>query len=526
MAIDPSIPLGIKAPEFRGVGTTLGSLMQMQAQQQQLRANALQVQGQERAMRDDAAIRTAIARRSRPGALPDFDGAAADLDAQGFGPAAMTLRENVFKQRKAAADGLKAQFETSETRLKLASQIAQGISDEGSFQRGKRAIAGLLGDDLAAQLGDTYDPKRMGEVTAWGRTASDQLTAQKNAVDSANKALELTQASARDADARAKNAPEIMANWLRAGSQVFSIAQNQDDWDRAMGASDRLGMPTEIKARFGPTFSPDAVKAAAAIGIDPGQRAQQEETARHNRVTEGQGAARIGLLRKQLAQSQTQPEAMGPVADMVLQNPDLLKDFTPKERGKILTHIATNNQGELPNKRRESMLSMLDATDQTIAQLETMPGMTGAVGAKGPASAFGWLERPMAGTAAGDYRSYIDTLKSQLTLPRMELMRGLGAMSEKEFKTLGDSATALSHDMSEKAFTTELGRIKSTLSGVRERLIGATTPTNTAPGSPGSRVPIVSGGGTVKMRAPTGQTMDVPADQVEHYKARGAQVIR
>ena len=34
--------------------------------------------------------------------------------------------------------------------------------------------------------------------------------------------------------------------------------------------------------------------------------------------------------------------------------------------------------------------------------------------------------------------------------------------------------------------------------------------------------PVDMGGGTVKMKAPNGQIKDVPADQVEHYKSKGA----
>lgn len=45
---------------------------------------------------------------------------------------------------------------------------------------------------------------------------------------------------------------------------------------------------------------------------------------------------------------------------------------------------------------------------------------------------------------------------------------------------------------------------------------GRTTPTAPAP---------PSGGATVRMRAPTGEERDVPADQVDHYKQRGATLI-
>lgn len=46
-------------------------------------------------------------------------------------------------------------------------------------------------------------------------------------------------------------------------------------------------------------------------------------------------------------------------------------------------------------------------------------------------------------------------------------------------------------------------------------------------GKPSARPPAPpSGGGTVKMRAPNGMEKEVPADQVEHYKSKGATVVQ
>lgn len=158
-----------------------------------------------------------------------------------------------------------------------------------------------------------------------------------------------------------------------------------------------------------------------------------------------------------------------------------------------------------------------------LADVLADAGGTGAVGAKGPASLFGYLDKPMAGTAAADYVSYIDTLKSQLTLPKMEFFKGLGAMSDREFKTLGDSITALNRNMSESTFKKELASVKTTLGAVRARLGGATTPTNDVVGSPGSRVPVNTG--AVQMVAPDGRPLTVPADQVDEAMRRGAKVV-
>lgn len=121
------------------------------------------------------------------------------------------------------------------------------------------------------------------------------------------------------------------------------------------------------------------------------------------------------------------------------------------------------------------MQAMLDSSLTTIRRLKEAPGMSGAVGAKGPTSLFGLMGKPMAGSDASNYVSHIEALKSQLTLPRMEMMRGLGAMSDREFKTLSDSATALNRDMSEAEFMRELGHIETALGAVRARMGGGGT---------------------------------------------------
>jgi hypothetical protein len=51
-----------------------------------------------------------------------------------------------------------------------------------------------------------------------------------------------------------------------------------------------------------------------------------------------------------------------------------------------------------------------------------------------------------------------------------------------------------------------------------ERVLGA--------GAPAAGAPPGAGGGMVKMRAPGGQTKDIPADQVDYYKRRGATVVQ
>lgn len=103
-----------------------------------------------------------------------------------------------------------------------------------------------------------------------------------------------------------------------------------------------------------------------------------------------------------------------------------------------------------------------DALD-TITAIKNSKGLAGAVGAKGPTSLFGYLDKPIAGTEAAGVVVQIDRLKSLLALENLKYLKGLGAMSDREFATIQSVSSALSRDMTEKAFKEELGRLETVL---------------------------------------------------------------
>ena len=160
---------------------------------------------------------------------------------------------------------------------------------------------------------------------------------------------------------------------------------------------------------------------------------------------------------------------MTALADMVLRNPDLLQGLPPTSRRDVLTTIAASG-GDMPNRRRETLKQVLSGANETIRKLETLPGFESAVGTPGASSFFGLRSEPLPGSEAADYVRYLDTLKSQLTLPKLELMRGLGAMSDREFKTVSDAVSALDRRMSEKQFKVELQNIKNGMAGALSTL--------------------------------------------------------
>lgn len=153
------------------------------------------------------------------------------------------------------------------------------------------------------------------------------------------------------------------------------------------------------------------------------------------------------------------------LAGMVISNPSLLAQLPPTSRASVLRAIASGS-GQLANQRQNAVNSIVDGALETIRTLKEHGGFEGAVGFKGPVGTF---TGPLAGTPEQSYASYVDTLKAKLTLPQLEFLRGLGHMSDREFKAISDSVTALNRDMPEGDFLKELGNIEANLGGMRGR---------------------------------------------------------
>lgn len=159
----------------------------------------------------------------------------------------------------------------------------------------------------------------------------------------------------------------------------------------------------------------------------------------------------------------------------------------------------------------DARTQMIDKALNTIKQIQGAPGLSGAVGAPSLTQPGSWQRlvgmNPASGSQAADAQSFIEALQSQLTLPELEKMRGLGAMSDREFRTLSAGATALNTRMGDDTFVDELGRLEKALNEMKG---GASAG---------------GGGATVKMKAPDGSVRDVPADKVDFFKSRGAVVV-
>ncbi len=158
--------------------------------------------------------------------------------------------------------------------------------------------------------------------------------------------------------------------------------------------------------------------------------------------------------------------------------------------------------------QNEAANQMVNDALETIRAIRDSKGLAGAVGAKGPTSLFGYLDKPMPGTEAAGAVVQIDRLKSLLALENLKYLKGLGAMSDREFAVIQSVSSALSRDMTEKSFKEELTRLETVL---KNRT--SSTPASTSQGSG-------------KLRSPDGTTYEYdlsdPEQKAEYYQAVAA----
>lgn len=118
--------------------------------------------------------------------------------------------------------------------------------------------------------------------------------------------------------------------------------------------------------------------------------------------------------------------------------------------------------------------SALDAFDRAIGTangLLTHPGLSTAVGVKGLTGGLlgGWV---VPGTDAADFATELDTMKSQVFLPMVQSMKGMGALSNAEGEKLTSAIGNLNPKQSEAQFKKSLNGIIRDLKTYKARGAG------------------------------------------------------
>lgn len=115
-------------------------------------------------------------------------------------------------------------------------------------------------------------------------------------------------------------------------------------------------------------------------------------------------------------------------------------------------------------KGYEDSITTIDDTIDTVDRL--LAPDSGLESAAGIGANFPTIS----GSEAANFEKQLETLQSQAFLSQVEKLKGLGALSENEGKKLASAIGSLSVDMSDKALTRELKRIKSTLDRTKSNL--------------------------------------------------------
>jgi hypothetical protein len=276
MPLDPAIALGVNPPApIKSYQTSLAQIGQQQDQAQARQVRGMEIQQARQGVTDQETYRKAL--QASGG---DLDRAANLIEQQMGDPkGAAALRAHAAEARTQLIKNGKEQIETQSKALAMASQIAQTITDEPSFQLGRKATAALLGPDMAAHLGDAYDPERIKQAVGMGETAKERLDRLKQAADSAEAAVKASATGAKDA-------PATLEHWMKAGSGMLSVAQTPEAWSTAQKNLKALGMPPEALASFG-AFDQTAPQRAAQLGMAPKERADVSTAAINAQTARG-----------------------------------------------------------------------------------------------------------------------------------------------------------------------------------------------------------------------------------------------
>lgn len=167
------------------------------------------------------------------------------------------------------------------------------------------------------------------------------------------------------------------------------------------------------------------------------------------------------------------------------------------------------NSGAGTSARDAAQSDMIDNALQTVSLLENAPGFSGAIGAPSLTQPGSWPRAvgmdALAGSEAAGADSYMKQLVGQLTLPNLTVMRGMGALSDRDMQVIQSAMTALNAKIPEAQARVELGRIRDTLSQAKTRMSNGSLGVPMQPGAP-RQAPTATGAPAVQEwgRGPNG----------------------
>jgi len=340
-------------------------------------------------------------------------------------------------------------------------QITYGASLAG--QQFGRSVGGLLG----------APDKQMEKVSALNALSRQFDMTTPEGIFQASKAVQQTYPDV--AMVLVSKANELKLNQLKTQKEELSVNQEKNLRDElaALGPNATNNQILATVVKYG---SPDKVLAALQLTADKQAQRENAQAMQEERLKslQEQAQARIdaniqiakdrGATQVQIAQMQI--DGRKAVAEMMASfKQQAIDDKKAKE-----------------NEQRAGVISSFDSAIDTLDTLAKHPGKSSAVGMTGK------IMSAIPGTNASGFASQLETFKSQVFLPQVQSLKGMGALSDAEGKKLTASIGALDQNMTPAEFDAQLVKIKNSLMQARAR-VSASMPSQ--PGVGTSQNPIV-----------------------------------
>lgn len=170
MAIDPSIALGVKPPQFESPVNMLAQVLQIQGAQQQNRLGQMKLDEHQRGVERTNRLQSLLA-SVEPGASTEDQ--VGRLTRGGFLPEARTLAESGSKVAKEQREAEKFQIEATRQKIGLGAQILGSAKDQASYDAARESAL-AAGLDVS-RMPPQFDPAFVQAKLTEALTAQEQL---------------------------------------------------------------------------------------------------------------------------------------------------------------------------------------------------------------------------------------------------------------------------------------------------------------------------------------------------------------
>ncbi len=322
-------------------------------------------------------------------------------------------------------------------------QITYGASLAG--QQFGRGVGGVLGAE---------DPqmKKVSTLNALGRqfdmTSPEGLLKASQSIQSIYPDVAIVLASKGN---------ELKLAQLKTQKEELSIDQEKN-LRKELADLGPYATNSQILAAVVKYGSPDKVLAALQLSADKEAQRQNAKELQDERL-KSQEQMLKDRLDAQLEAAKERGATQLQIAQIQAEGRKAIADMTASFRQQ-----AIDDKKAKENEQKAGVISSFDSAIDTLDTLAKHPGKSSAVGMTGK------IMSAIPGTNASGFASQLETFKSQVFLPQVQSLKGMGALSDAEGKKLTASIGALDQNMTPAEFDAQLAKIKNSLTQARSRV--------------------------------------------------------